>query len=303
MKELVHIKTISEFHRYNGLAKPEHPLISLVDYGKMYHQDMLLHFTQDFYSIALKKNVMGKWRYGQMNYDFDEGLMSFFGPHQVLQIDIDEQQLEQKPSGWILLIHPDFLYNTNLIKKIKQYGFFNYDIREALFLSEREELIIATILQTIRQEYRLNIDEFSKNIIITQIELLLNYSERFYKRQFFTREKNNHEILTRFETILNEFFSKESLLDQGLPSVQFIGKKLNITPDYLSSLLKHLTGQNTRQHIQNKVIELAKEKLSTTQLPISAIAYDLGFEHPQSFSKLFKKKTNFSPLEFRQSFN
>lgn len=303
MKELVHIKTISEFHEYNRLPKPEHSLISLVDYGKMYHSDMLLHFTQNFYSIALKKNVIGKWRYGRMDYDFDEGLMSFFAPNQVLHIDIDEKQLKQKPSGWILLIHPDFLYNTNLVQEIRKYDFFNYAIREALFLSEKEENIIANILQVIQQEYQSNIDEFSKNIIITQIELLLNYSERFYKRQFLTREKNNHEILVRFETILNDYFIKDSLVDKGLPSVQDVAEKLNITPDYLSSLLKLLTGQNTRQHIQSKIIEQAKIKLSTTNESIGTIAYDLGFEHPQSFSKLFKSKTNLSPLEFRQSFN
>lgn len=303
MKDLVHIKTISEFHRKNGLEPPKHPLISLADYGKMYHRDMLLHFTQDFYSIALKKNVVGKWQYGQMDYDFDEGLMSFFGPHQVLRVDIEDKQLKEKPSGWILLIHPDFLYNTDLTNKIKRYKFFNYDINEALFLSKQEEEIMDAILHNIQQEYQSNIDEFSKKIIIAQIELLLSYSERFYKRQFLTREKVNHEILNRFETILREYFTDGSLLNQGLPSVQFIGEKLNITPDYLSSLLRHLTGQNARQHIQNKIIELAKEKLSVTNLSISEIAYELGFEHPQSFSKLFKKKTEMTPLEFRASFN
>jgi len=301
MKTCTHIKTISEFHQRNRLSKPEHPLISLVDYGQMYHDDMLLHFTQGFYSIAFKKNVIGKWQYGRQDYDFDEGLMSFFAPNQVLDITIDEQQFKNKPSGWILLIHPDFLWNTELSQKFRQYDFFNYAINEALFLSEKEETIIAQIFANIQHEYASNMDEFSKSIIISQIGLLLNYSQRFYKRQFLTREKNNHEILTRFEKILVDYCSSELLTRQGLPTVSYISEKLHITPDYLSTMLRHITGQNTRQHIQDKVIEMAKEKLSTTSASVSEIAYGLGFEHPQSFSKLFKKRTKLTPLEFRAS--
>ncbi|MGB0521729.1 MAG: helix-turn-helix domain-containing protein [Flammeovirgaceae bacterium] len=295
--------TLSEFHRAKGLPQPEHPLISLVDYGAMNHSERELKWIQKFYSIALKRNVVGKFRYGQLDYDFDEGLMSFFAPNQVFTIKIDQRFAQYKPSGWILLIHPDFLWNTVLAKKIQQYQFFNYSLNEALFLSEKEESIIEGILQNIQREYRSTIDDFSKNIMISQLELLLSYAERFYKRQFITREKHHHEILTRLEQLLADYFNDHALTTQGLPSVQFIAETLAISPNYLSSMLKHLTGQSTKQHIQNKVIEKAKEKLSTTQLSVSQIAYDLGFEHAQSFSKLFKKKTNLSPLAFRQSFN
>lgn len=303
MSDLVKIKTISQFHQVNGLPAPIHPLISLVDYGTMYENVRPLHWSQHFYSISLKRNVVGKFRYGQLDYDFDEGLMSFFAPDQVLNIESHEMDYTNKPSGWILLIHPDFLWNTPLAKKMQQYEFFGYAINESLFLSEKEEAVIISVLQNIEQEYKGNLDDFSKNIIISQIELLLNYAERFLKRQFLTREKNNHEIITRFEEVLASYFKNGSLLDDGIPTVQEISNQLNITSNYLSSLLKHTTGQNTRQHIQNKLIELAKVKLSTTQLSVSEIAYELGFEHPQSFSKLFKSKTNQTPLEFRAAFN
>jgi AraC family transcriptional activator of pobA len=176
-------------------------------------------------------------------------------------------------------------------------------VNEALFLSEKEENVINNIVENIHQEYHSNIDTFSQNIIISQIETLLNYSERFYQRQFITRKISNHRILSSLETLLADYFNSEDLITKGLPSVQHIADQLNLSPSYLTGLLKVLTGQNTQQHIHEKLIEKAKEKLSTTQLSISEIAYELGFEHPQSFSKLFKIKTSISPLEFRKSFN
>lgn len=203
----------------------------------------------------------------------------------------------------MLLIHPDFLWNTSLAKTIKQYGFFNYSVKEALWLSQKEETIIHQIIQNIRQEYHTNIDTFSQSIIISQIETLLNYSERFYQRQFITRKTVNHQILDRLEKFLSDYFNSDDLVSKGLPTVQHIADNLNVSPNYLSGLLKVLTGQSTQQHIHDKLIEKAKEKLSTTERSISEIAYELGFEYPQSFSKLFKTKTNLSPLEFRQSFN
>jgi AraC-like DNA-binding protein len=203
----------------------------------------------------------------------------------------------------MLLIHPDFLWNTPLAKNIKQYEFFDYSINEALFLSEKEESIINNTIQNIQQEYHSNIDKFSQQIIISHIETLLNYAERFYHRQFITRKITNHKILNRLEDLLTEYFNSDDLIKKGLPTVQQLAQTLNVSPKYLSSLLKVLTGQTAQQHIHEKLIEKAKEKLSTTDLSISEIAYDLGFEHSQSFSKLFKSKTNLSPLEFRQSFN
>jgi AraC-like DNA-binding protein len=298
------IKSISEFHRLKGLSKPEHPLISVInveDIKSLSDEDPTI-FIYDFYFIALKRNCDGKFRYGQQQYDFGEGTMFFISPNQVFGIEHSKNETEKR-SGWMLLIHPDFLWNTSLAKKIKQYEYFGYSVHEALFLSEKEEKIIADVIQNIQQEYYSNIDKFSQDIIIAQLEVLLNYAERFYSRQFFTRNKTNHQILDRMEEILAVYFNKDDLMSKGLPSVQYISEKLNVSPNYLSSLLKTLTGQSTQQHIHNKLIEKAKEKLSTTDLSVSEIAYELGFEHSQSFSKLFKAKTNSSPLEFRTSFN
>lgn len=303
--KLYRIKTISEFHQLRSLPKPEHPLISVIDvsmFNDLTDKDEQLNFVYDFYCIALKRNFSAKMRYGQQAYDFDEGIMFFIAPGQVLGININ-QNTKMKQSGWMLLIHPDFLWNTPLAKTIKHYEFFDYSVNEALFLSEKEEGIIGAILKNIEQEYQANIDKFSQDIIIAQLELLLTYSERFYHRQFITRKMANHQILDRLEHLLNSYFDGDEIAQKGLPTVTYIAQELNISPSYLSSLLKVLTGLNTQQHIHQKLIDKAKEKLSTSSLSVSEIAYELGFEHPQSFSKLFKTKTNLSPLEFRQSFN
>jgi len=301
-KSVYRFDTIQEFHKMSGLPMPEHPLVSLVDYSLVdYQAEGEIGWVQNFYSIGLKRNIQCKFRYGQQQYDFDEGLMSFIAPGQLVHLTLDKPVV--KPSGYLLLIHPDFLWNTPLAKSIQQYEFFGYGVNEALFLSEKEEAIITDILHNIQREYLSSIDKFSQNIIIAQIEVLLNYSERFYQRQFITRKKSSHQVLEKLETILHEMFSSDNLVHKGLPTAQQVAGLLNISPNYLGSLLKALTGQTTQQHIQNKLIEKAKERLSTTTLSVSEIAYELGFEHPQSFSKLFKNKTNTSPLEFRQSFN
>jgi len=298
------IKTISEYHKIMGLPKPEHPMVSVIDletiasapgYGPA-------SVVFDFYSISLKRNCNVKFKYGQQQYDFDEGVMFFIAPGQVFGIEAEKGKTVKK-SGWLLLIHPDFLWNTQLAKTIKQYEYFSYSVHEALFLSDKEEAMIIGIMQQIDHEYRSNIDKFSQGLIIAQLELLLNYSDRFYHRQFITRKITNHRLLDRMETILAEYFNTGNLLNKGLPTVQLIAGELNVSPNYLSVMLKELTGQSTQQHIHDKLIEKAKEKLSTTDLSVSEIAYELGFEHSQSFSKLFKSKTNFSPLEFRHSFN
>ncbi|TGV00363.1 helix-turn-helix domain-containing protein [Flavivirga rizhaonensis] len=297
------IKTISDFHKIRGLPSPQHPLVSLVDYGlsKILPEHIGEHWNFDFYSIGVKRNV-GSIRYGQQKYDFDEGLMSFIAPGQILSVE-SNTKANLKPSGWLFLIHPDFFWNASLSKTIKQYDFFDYSINEALFMSEKEEDVIEGIFQNIKQEIENNIDNFSERIIIAQIELLLNYAQRFYQRQFITRKKSSHYKLNEVEALLNEYFNSEEIINEGLPTVQYIANTLNMSPGYLSSLLKSLTGQTTQQHIHNKLIEKAKEKLSTTNLSVSEIAYELGFEHSQSFSKLFKTKTNISPLKFRASFN
>ncbi|MCB9315429.1 MAG: helix-turn-helix transcriptional regulator [Lewinellaceae bacterium] len=299
------LKTISDLHRFNNIAPPEHPLISLMDYSKINPtpENNTLKWVQHFYTISIKRNVTGKYRYGQQPYDFDEGLMTFFSPEQVISVQITEEDAKSNPTGWILAVHPDFLFGTALATNIKKYPFLNYSVREALFLSEKEENIITGILENIKNEYQANLDQFSQQIIISQLELLLNYAERFYQRQFLTRKISNHQILDKLEELLEDYFNGDDVADNGLPTVQGIAQSLNLTPDYLSSMLKSLTGQSTQEHIHQKLIEKAKVKLSTTKVSVSEIAYKLGFEHPQSFSKLFKSKTNQTPLEFRTSFN
>ncbi|MBE4949856.1 helix-turn-helix domain-containing protein [Chryseobacterium culicis] len=302
-RETQRIKTISEFHKLRGLPNPEHPLVSIIDYSSIKRPANIdeVNLVLDFYMISLKKGIGGKMYYGQQEFDFDDGLMAFMEPNQVFRIQSDPASREER-SGWLLLIHPDFLWNTALAKGIRRYEYFDYSVNEALFLSEKEQKTLNSIIDNIKQEYQTNIDQFSKQIIISQIESLLNYSERFYNRQFITREKSNHQILERLEKLLDKYF-EHTIAEKGLLSVQFIADELNISPKYLSTLLKTLTGQNTQQHIHNKLIEVAKEKLSTTNLSVSEIAYEMGFEHSQSFSKLFKSKTAQSPLEFRGSFN
>lgn len=298
------IKTIAEYHKFMALPKPEHPLVSVVRFEDIKRQpnnctNSIIH---NFYSIALKKNFTAKMKYGQQDFDFDEGVMHFMSPKQVLTIQASSDNVV-KHSGWLLLIHPDFLWNTALAKKIKQYGYFNYQVNEALHLSEKEELLVTDIIEKIAQEYHTSIDNFSQEVIIAQIELLLTYSERFYQRQFITRKIANHSILNQLDSFLTYYFKEDNLAHKGIPTVPIIADHLNISPSYLSRLLQLLTGQSTKQFIHDKLIDLAKEKLSTTDLPVNEIAYSLGFEHPQSFNKLFKSKTNQSPLTFRQSFN
>ncbi len=241
-------------------------------------------------------------KYGQQDYDFDEGVMFFMAPGQVFRVEVDAGRMPTH-TGWILLVHPDFLFNTPLAKNIKQYEYFGYSVNEALFLSEKEEAVVTNIIQNIQQEYHANIDKFSQNIIIAQLELLLNYADRFYHRQFITRKITNHKILHQLEEVLGRYFNSDAMVRNGLPTVRYVAEALNVSPNYLSGMLKVLTGQSTQQHIHDKLIEKAKEKLSITDRSVSEIAYELGFEHPQSFSKLFKSKTNLSPIAFRQSFN
>ena len=298
------IKSITEYHRLTGLPRPEHPLVSVINLESLQRPPVegSTSIAFDFYSISLKRVYDARFRYGQQSYDFDEGVMFFMSPGQVFSFSFDAAPTV-RPSGWIILIHPDFLWNTSLAKTIRQYEYFDYSVHEALFLSEKEETTLTQLIQTIEQEYHANIDKFSHTIIIAQLEALLTYSERFYQRQFITRRIANHQLLDRLETLLAAWFDGETIRYKGLPTVSYVAESLNVSADYLSGLLKNLTGLNTQQHIHQKLILTAKEQLSTTNLSVSEIAYALGFEHPQSFSKLFKIKTNLTPLAFRQSFN
>lgn len=300
---LIRLKSISEFHKLRGLPAPKHPLISVINYEDMTEQAKAgkQSLLFDFYMISVKRDMDHKYRYGQKDYDFDEGVMFCMAPHQVLSIIREEHG--KNPSGWMLMIHPDFLWNTPLSISIKRYDFFDYSVNEALFLSEDEELKMEQIIENIKQEYQSNIDQFSQDIIISQFETMFNYSQRFYQRQFITRKKASHQFLEKLDIFLNKYFEGEYIIQNGLPTVQLLSEKLNMSTQYMRGLLKSLTGQTTQQIIHEKVIEKAKERLSTTELTISEIAYELGFEHSQSFNKLFKAKTNISPMEFRKSFN
>lgn len=302
-KVLHRIRTISEYHRVMGLPKPEHPQISVIDYGAVKlpcRTNMSLVF--EFYAISLDHDFRGSMKYGQQQGDFDEGVLFLMSPGQVFEIELDEAEATDR-SGWLLLVHPDFLWKTALAKTLRNYGYFSYSVTEALFLSDKEEQAIAGILRNIRQEYRSNMDGFSQAVMLAQLELLFTYADRYYHRQFLTRRIANHSILERMEAILDGYFKSDALSLNGIPTVQYIATALNISGSYLSGLLKVLTGQSTQNYIHDKLIGIAKERLSTTNLTVSEIAYELGFEHPQSFSRLFKNKTNYSPLEFRASFN
>jgi len=296
------INSISELHRLMGINKPLHPLISLInmDNVKSSANQEDAHFLLNFYGISLKRNLNGKLKYGQNYYDFDEGVLAMTAPQQVLSVGKEDNY---KVSGWWLVFHPDFIMNYPLATAIKAYGFFSYAVNEALHLSDREEQTLEAIFKNIEQEYQTSIDQFSQDVMVSQLELLLNYCNRFYNRQFLTRKTISNDLLSKMENLLNEYFKNDLLIASGLPSVQYFADKLYVSPNYLSDMLRSLTGQSTQQHIHNKLIEKAKETLSTTNLSVSEIAYQLGFEHPQSFSKLFKSKTNMTPIEFRASFN
>jgi AraC family transcriptional regulator, transcriptional activator of pobA len=294
------ISSISELHNILLLPKPLHPLISMVDNRKLNVNKDLFHqsFTFNFFKISYKFSENGKMGYGQGYYDFSEGGMMFTAPNQVLSTGEEAEYY-----GYTLLIHSDFLRNYPLAKNIKKYGFFSYDTNEALHLSDKEKTLIVGLLNNINDELHTAIDEISQDVIISYIEVLLNYSNRFYKRQFITRKVVNHDLLTKMEDLLESYFNTQSTLTKGLPTVEFLASELNLSTHYLSDMLRNLTGQNAQQHIHEKLIEKAKEYLTTTNFSVSEVAYQLGFEHSQSFNKLFKKKMNVTPLGYKQLFN
>lgn len=303
MKTPEKVSSISMLHQFLGLKRPANPLISVFNFDdvKLEPETILSAVTTDFYVIALKKDCAGgKCRYGQQYYDFDEGIMYFIAPNQVLHF---EDVLLNGVKGFVLVVHPDFLHGYGLASHIKEYGYFSYSANEALHLSEKEEKSIVDIIANVEQEVAGNMDSFTQDLLISNLDLLLKYCDRYYNRQFLTRKKANSDLLSKLEAILDDYFKNEKLILNGIPTVHSIADQLHISANYLSDMLRIQTGQTTQQHIQQRLIEKAKEMLSTTELSVSEIAYHLGFEHPQSFHRLFKSRTSVSPLEFRASFN
>ncbi|GGG35806.1 helix-turn-helix domain-containing protein [Hymenobacter glacieicola] len=297
----VRFASLSEAHRALGLPSPQHPLISLVrgantPPGEGANRPHVL----SFYKISYRPGLSSPLRYGQGYYDFEEGGLLFAAPNQLL--GGMEEGTVGACSQYTLLVHPDFLAGYPLAKKIHHYGFFTYSVHEALHVSPSEKDVLLALLETIGAELASRLDEFSQDVVVAQLELLLTYANRFYKRQFLTRQVVHSGLLQQLEEILAECFGSENLLNRGIPTVQYLAQRLHVSPSYLSDMLRTLTGQSAQQHIHDKLIEQAKEQLATTSLSVSEVAYALGFEHPQSFSRFFKSKMALSPLAFRQSF-
>lgn len=296
------IHSLSAFHRLVSLPDPLHPLISVIRVEDIRLTDEFLaeNFLQDFYTISLKRDVQAKVKYGQQYFDFDKGVMSFIAPKQIQALEVVDliNANPQAGTGYALLFHASFLDGYALATDIKQYGFFSYAVNEALHLSEKEEKDVIDLFQKMEKEYQ-HIDRHTQDILIAQLDLLLKYGNRFYERQFYLRKASNHTLLEKMENLLHEYFNNAHSLQNGLPTVEYLANQLNLSPHYLSDMLRNLTGQSAQQHIHDKVIDKAKEYLIRTDLTVAEIAYELGFGYPQSFNKLFKKKTNMSPLEYR----
>jgi AraC family transcriptional activator of pobA len=296
----IKVNSISQLHELLGFEKPTHPLISINHQVNMMLDDGLLnqHFLFNFFKISYKKTLKGKLGYGQGYYDFSEGGMIFTAPNQMLSTSDEDMEYE----GLTLVFHPDFIRNYALSSKIKNFGFFSYSANEALFLSEKEKKIMFSVFENIKSELNGNLDDFSQDVIISHIEVLLNYSNRFYKRQFITRKAVNNDLLAKIEELLTDYFDNEKTKIAGIPTVEYLAMQLNLSPRYLGDMLRSLNGQNAQQLIHEKLIERAKEYLTNTKFSVAEVAYHLGFEHPQSFNKLFKNKTRQTPLEFKHFF-
>lgn len=294
-------QSISELMRELEQPKPLHPLVALINYDdvKVRLTNAGNQFLLNFYKISVKTNFRGQVKYGQGYYDFEEGGLAFLAPNQVVTMSGEESSYQ----GYSFFFHPDLIRNYPLGHTIQNYGFFSYGVSEALFLSDKEKKVMASLFEAIEIELGNNIDQFSQDVLVSQIELLLNHSNRFYNRQFLTRKVVYHDLIGQMNFYLSERFGTEKSLLNGLPSTGEVADYLQVSPRYLSDLLKSLTGRSTQQHIHDKLIEKAKDILSTSTLTTAEIAFQLGFEHPQSFNKLFKQKTNMSPIKFRQLFN
>ncbi|MFT7251120.1 MAG: AraC-like DNA-binding protein [Flavobacterium sp.] len=299
MKAIVHLHSVADLYKLFNLGNSHHPLVAVLDFSNVSEQvEEYSKISTDFYSIMFKNYCKNNIKYGRKAIDFQDGNLICIAPNQTIEID-NEIEHKEHMMGWGLFFHPDLIRATSLNDKLKSYNFFNYDVTEALHLSDKEKNILFECVQKIQAELQENIDVHSQYIIVSTIELLLNYCSRFYGRQMITRSQTNKSIISQIETILNIYFSETNVKEQGLPSVAFLAEKVNLSPSYLSDLLKKESGKNAQEHIHFYLIEEAKTYLINTDKNINEIAYSLGFEYPQYFNKLFKQKTGKTPLEYR----
>lgn len=300
MSDILRVKSLTEATEFLGMGKPKHPLVAVIHHDNAnFKRDWgNARYILDLYQITQKDRMTGSLGYGRNSYDFEEGTMIFTGPGQV--ISTQEKQLDQDISGWSLYFHPDLIRKSHLGNTINSYSFFSYDVHEALHVSDDEKKSLKEIVEKIEKEYNQNIDKHSQKLIIANIELILDYCTRYYDRQFYTRSNLNKDFVTKFEQLLINYFNSEKQMDMGVPTVQYCGLELGMSPNYLSDLLKKETGRTAIDHIHYFIIEKAKTTLLSSENTISEVAYDLGFEYPQYFSKLFKNKTGISPTEYRR---
>ena len=302
MTKITNIKSITALHQFLGIEKPKHPLVSVLRLNQVLRHFEIENFKYSLglYQISLKENCpFVMVNYGRNSYDFQEATMIFTAPNQVVEYQYQKAESTSADEGWTLLFHPDLIRKADLGNKIDGYSFFDYSINEALHVSDEEKETVTEITSKIEKEFNNNIDAHSQTLIISNLELLLNYATRFYDRQFFTRTNFNKDIVTKFEHLLKTFYQSEKPTEIGFPTVQYCGEALNVSPKYLSDLLRKETGRSTQDHIHQFVIDKAKTILLNSNKSVSEIAYKLGFEYPQYFSKMFKKKTTMSPTEFR----
>jgi AraC-like DNA-binding protein len=298
MKDIVYrVTTINELHAIAGFEKPKHPLISVIDYSKVnvVAAPESGSFVCSFYTVNFKKNC--HFMYGRQPFDHQEGTLICTAPEQI--ITFDRKRDTGSSEGWGLYFHPELIRNSNLGKKIHEYSFFSYEENEALHLSDEEKQTLLSIIKQMENEYNTNIDHYSHELIISNIELFLNYCKRYYGRQFITRTNQNKDLIVNFENFLSEYVNSDKLRTLGIPSVKHCAEAMNLSANYFGDLLKSETGKNAQEHIHYFLLELAKNLLVSSEKRINEIAYDLGFEYPQNFSKLFKKKVGLSPTDFR----
>lgn len=295
------VNSISQAHKAMGLPKPKHPLVSVVQ-TKDFNTEIDFNgvkIINNLYQVNLKQLGCGNLFYGKNSYDYEEGTLVFTSPGQVATFEGELPEANETDEGWTLAFHPDLIRKSSLSDKIDTYSFFHYDVNEALHLSSEELKTIEELLDKIVKEYSQNLDKHSQNLIISNIELLLDYCTRFYDRQFYMRTNLNTDIVSKFERLLKTYYQSDIVNELGIPNVQYMARELNFSSNYLSDLLKKETGKTAQEHIHLFVIEKAKNSLLNSGSSISEIGYSLGFEYPQHFSNLFKLKTGMSPSEFR----